>query len=128
MFNHLMRDGSVRTALVFVDAEETLRLIEAVRGLAGFFAHQVSYRPDAPHTCVLVFRRRTLDGVHGFLDGLGTVPALAAAAARQAERRTQPGLIAHPGDAELTRMVHTLRISEGLPWPTGRRFLPPSAR
>ena len=114
MFNHLMRDGSVRTALVFVDAEETLRLIEAVRGLAGFFAHQVSYRPDAPHTCVLVFRRTTLDGVHGFLDGLGTVPALAAAAARQAERRVQPGLVAYPGDAELTRMVHALRISDGL--------------
>ena len=114
MFNHLMRNGSVRTALVFVDAEETLRHIQAVRGLAGFFAHQVSYRPDAPHTCVLVFRRTTLDGVQGFLDGLGAVPALAAVAVRQGERRTQPGLVAFPGHAELTRMVHTLRISEGL--------------
>ena len=114
MFNHLMRDGDVRTALVFMDAEETLRHIQSIRGLAGFFAHQVSYRPDAPHTCVLVFRRMTLDGVQGFLDGLGTVPALAAAAARQPDRRTQPGLVAFPGEAELTRMVHALRISEGL--------------
>ena len=115
MFNYLMRGGSTRTALVFMDAEETLRLIEAVRGLANFFAQQVSYRPDAPHTCVLVFRRTTLDGVQGFLDGLGTVPALAAAAVRQAERRGQPGLIGYPAEAELTRMVHALRIPESLP-------------
>jgi SpoVK/Ycf46/Vps4 family AAA+-type ATPase len=114
MFKHLMRDGSVPTAIVFVDAEETLRHYQAVRGLAGFFAHQVSYRPEAPHTCVLVFRRTTLDGVQGFLDGLGAVPALAAAAVRQAERRGRPGLVACPGDAELTRLIHAARIAEGL--------------
>jgi SpoVK/Ycf46/Vps4 family AAA+-type ATPase len=115
MFNFLMRDGATRTALVFMDAEETLRHIEAVRGLASFFASQVSYRPDAQHACVLVFRRPTLDGVQGFLDGLGTVPALAAAAARQAERRSQPGLIGFPGEAELLRLVHVQRLSDGLP-------------
>ena len=114
MFNHLMRDGSGRTALVFMDAEETLRHIQHTRGLAGFFARQVSYRPDAPHTCVLVFRRDTLQGVHGFLEGLGSVPALAAAAARQVEWRTQPGLIGYPADAELARLVQVLRVSDGL--------------
>jgi SpoVK/Ycf46/Vps4 family AAA+-type ATPase len=114
MFNYLMRDGAPRTALVFMDAEETLRLIEAVRGLAGFFAGQVAYRPDAPHACVLVFRRPTLDGVQGFLDGLGTVPALAAAAGRQAERRLQPGLIGFPCEPELLRLVHLLRVADGL--------------
>jgi SpoVK/Ycf46/Vps4 family AAA+-type ATPase len=114
MFNYLMRDGGVRTALVFMHAEETLRHIEAVRGLASFFASQVSYRPDAPHACVLVFRRPTLDGVQGYLDGIGTVPALATAAARQAERRVQPGLVGFPGDAELLRLVHVLRMSDGL--------------
>ena len=114
MFNHLMQEGAARTALVFVDAEETLRLIEAVRGLAGFFAHQVSYRPEAPHTCVLVFRRPTLNDVSEFLAGLGSVPALAAASARQIERSSQPGLLGYPGDSELTRLIHVLRIREGL--------------
>jgi replication-associated recombination protein RarA len=114
MFNHLMRGGTERTALVFIDAEETLRLIEAVRGLAGFFATQVSYRPDARNTCVLVFRRPTLDGVQGFLDGLGTVPSLASAAARQLDRPDQPGLVGYPGEAELTRMVHAMRLAAGL--------------
>jgi SpoVK/Ycf46/Vps4 family AAA+-type ATPase len=114
MFNHLMRGGADRTALVFMDAEETLRLIEAVRGLAGFFATQVSYRPDARHTCVLVFRRPTLDGVQGFLDGLGTVPSLATAAARQLDRPSQPGLVGYPGEAELIRMIHAMRLAEGL--------------
>lgn len=114
MFNHLMRSGAERTALVFVDAEETLRLIEAVRGLAGFFATQVSYRPEALHTCVLVFRRPTLDGVQGFLDGLGTVPSLAAAAARQLERQNRPGLIGYPAEPELTRLIHAMRLGEAL--------------
>lgn len=114
MFSHLMRDGSERTALVFIDAEETLRLIEAVRGLAGFFATQVAFRPDARNTCVLVFRRPSLDGVQGFLDGLGTVPALASAAARQLERPGQPGLVGYPGEGELTRLVHALRLTAGL--------------
>lgn len=114
MFNHLMRGGAERTALVFIDAEETLRLIEAVRGLAGFFATQVAYRPEALHTCVLVLRRHTLDGVQGFLDGLSTVPSLAAAATRQLERPSQPGLVGYPSEAELARMVHVMRLSEGL--------------
>jgi SpoVK/Ycf46/Vps4 family AAA+-type ATPase len=114
MFNHLMRGGAERTALVFMDAEETLRLIEAVRGLAGFFATQVSYRPDARNTCLLVFRRPTLDGVQGFLDGLGTVPSLASAAARQLERPGRPGLVGYPDVAELTRMVHAMRVGGGL--------------
>lgn len=114
MFNHLMQDGAARTALVFIDAEETLRLIEAVRGLAGFFAHQVSYRPEAPHTCILVFRRPTLSDVSEFLGALGSVPALAAAAARQTGRPSQPGLVGFPGDDELTRLIHLLRIRDGL--------------
>lgn len=114
MFNHLMRGGAERTALVFIDAEETLRLIEAVRGLAGFFATQVAYRPEALHTCVLVFRRHTLDAIQGFLDGLGTVPSLSAAAVRQLERPVQPGLVGYPDEAELARMVHIARLSAGL--------------
>src|SRR6185437_1269010 len=114
MFNHLMRGGAARTALVFTDAEETLRLIEAVRGLAGFFATQVSYRPDARNTCVLVFRRPTLEGVQGFLDGLGTVPSLASAAARQLDRPGQPGLVGYPGEPELARMIQAMRIADGL--------------
>jgi SpoVK/Ycf46/Vps4 family AAA+-type ATPase len=114
IFNQLMRTGAPATALVFVDAEETLRHIEAVRGLAGFFAKQVAYRPDAPHTCVLVLRRPTLDDVHEFLDRLASVPALAQTARRQIERPNRPGLVGYPSDAELARLVHRLRVGNGL--------------
>ena len=114
MFNQLMRDRQLRTAVVFVNAEETLSHIDAVRGLAEFFAGRVSYRRDSPHACVLLFRQPTLDGVGEFLEGLRTVPALAAYARRQLARQNRSGLIVSPDDAELTRMVHLLRVSHGL--------------
>jgi SpoVK/Ycf46/Vps4 family AAA+-type ATPase len=115
IFGHLLKKGAPPTALVFVDAEETVKHIREVRGLAGFFAKQVAYRPDAPHTCVLLFRSPTLDDVYELLDRVGSVPALAQTARRQLASTSRPGLVGYPRDAELTRLIHTLRISEGLP-------------
>jgi SpoVK/Ycf46/Vps4 family AAA+-type ATPase len=114
MFNQLMRHRTLRTALVFVNAEETLSHIDSVRGLAEFFAGRVAFQRSAPHVCVLVFRQPGLEDVRDFLDGLRTVPALAAYTGRQLDRPSRPGLIGCPDDPELTRMIHALRMSSGL--------------
>jgi SpoVK/Ycf46/Vps4 family AAA+-type ATPase len=118
MLNQVMRDGGPRTAVVFAHAEETLRHIETDRGLAHFFADNVvSYRRNAPHACVLLFRSASLEAVHAYVDRLGSVPALAAAVRRvldQPERRDTTGLIGAPGEDELTRLVHMVRIADGL--------------
>jgi SpoVK/Ycf46/Vps4 family AAA+-type ATPase len=114
MINVLMRDKEIRTALVFIDAEETLKHLNEVRGLASFFAEQVSYRQNEPHICVLVFRQATLSGVIDFLDGLGMVPALTAYARRQLRRQNRLGSIGLPEDAELTRLIRAVQDRDGL--------------
>jgi SpoVK/Ycf46/Vps4 family AAA+-type ATPase len=114
MFHHLMSPQQPPTALVFVNVEETLTHIGEVRGLAEFFAERVAFKRNVPHICVLVFKRASLEEVHEFLSGLRAVPALTAYAARQLERPARPGRIGYPDDPELTRLIHSLRISEGL--------------
>ena len=117
MLDLLTRRGAPRTAIVFTHAEETLRHFEAGRGLAQFFANNVvAYRRNAEHTCVLLFRRGTLDDVHAAIDRLGQIPALANAARRLLGRPGggHPGLIGPPDEAELGRLVHVTRISDRL--------------
>jgi SpoVK/Ycf46/Vps4 family AAA+-type ATPase len=120
----LARRGAPRTAIVFTDAEETLRHFEVGRGLAQFFAKNfVAYRRGAEHSCVLLFRGATLDDVHSAIDRSGDIPALAAAARRLIDRPgngNRSGLVGLPDAAELTRLVHAARVSQGLPiadWP-----------
>ena len=121
-FGYLTQRTAPPTALVFVHAEETLRLIASVRGLAEFFATQVSYRRNARHTCVLVFRRPTLDAVYRFLDGLDTIPALAAFAQRQLRQSIRPGLVGYPDEAEIMRLIRIMRITAGLRVPNSREL------
>jgi AAA+ superfamily predicted ATPase len=114
ILKHLLGDGSVRTAVVFVHAEETLSYLQAMRELAGVFAERVAYRPKAPHTAVLLMRSPTRDGVHDFLDGLRNVPALASHVRQQSDRPGRSHPVGHPGDAELSRMIHALHAADGL--------------
>ena len=117
MLDLLTRRGAPRTAIVFTHAEETLRHFEVGRGLAQFFANNVvAYRRNAEHSCVLLFRRGTLDDVHAAIDRLGQIPALANAARRLLDRPGggHPGLIGPPDEAELGRLIHVTRISDRL--------------
>ena len=61
--------------MVFVHAEETLRFIEGIRGLAGVLAsHFISYTKATPHTCVLLMRTPTMREAQEYLEQLRTVP------------------------------------------------------
>jgi SpoVK/Ycf46/Vps4 family AAA+-type ATPase len=102
---------------VFVHAEETLRHIQEVRGLASLFAENfISYKRATPHTCVLLLSSDDLQDVHAFLDRQNSVPTLANAARRQlsAQPGNNPGRIGTPEDDELTRLVHAVRLTDGL--------------
>ena len=116
MLHELMRGGAPRTAIVFADAENTLRHIESDRGLAQFFATKVvAFRRDARHTCVLLFRDASLSAIHEYIDRLGSVPALAAAARRLLDHQGRgTGAIGPPSENELARLVHVIRIQDGL--------------
>jgi SpoVK/Ycf46/Vps4 family AAA+-type ATPase len=114
MFSHLMAHPSLRTALVFMNAAETLHYIETDRGLAQFFAQQSRWGPGAPHTCVLVFRESGLSAVTDYLATLNGLRAVTTSAARLGQRPDRPGLVGYPGHAELARLVSHLRLTEGL--------------
>jgi SpoVK/Ycf46/Vps4 family AAA+-type ATPase len=114
MFSHLMTHPTLRTALVFMNAAETLRYIETDRGLARFFAQQSQWGPGAPHTCVLVFREPSLSAVTEYLAALNGPRAVTTSAARLNRREDQPGLVGYPDDAELARLIGLLRLTGGL--------------
>ncbi|HEX4829691.1 MAG TPA: AAA family ATPase [Trebonia sp.] len=113
--------GQPRTALVFSDAEEAIRHFDEGQGegrlLAEFFARVVSFRRGAEHTCVLVFRSDSLDQAHAAIDRLREVPALADKARALLDRPgggSPAGQVGLPDEQELTRLIHCLRLQEGL--------------
>ena len=118
LLSDLIQPGEPRTAAVFVHAEETLRHIAGIRGLADVFAsHFISYTKATPHTCVLLMRAPTMRDAQEYLEQLRNVPALANAAKRalaRLEPGKNPGLIGAPGDEELTRLVHAVRFADVL--------------
>jgi SpoVK/Ycf46/Vps4 family AAA+-type ATPase len=117
LLSGLIREGQPRTAVVFAHAEETLRHIQEISGLATLFAENfISYKRATPHTCVLLMSSTDLQDVHTFLERQNSVPTLANAAHRQlgADPGKNPGRIATPDDEELTRLVHAMRLAGGL--------------
>jgi SpoVK/Ycf46/Vps4 family AAA+-type ATPase len=111
MVDHFVRQSTVRTAVVFTQAEETLRYVEAERTLAGMFAEWLSN--PAGNLVVLVFRRDSLAEVQEFVDGLNRFPRLESLLAKQ--RRVSASLrIGTPLEDELARLVQVLRLRDGL--------------
>jgi SpoVK/Ycf46/Vps4 family AAA+-type ATPase len=123
MLDLLLQRGEPRTAIVFTQAEETLRHFETSRGLAQFFARVLKFRRDAEHTCVLVFRGSTLDYVHAAIDQMREVPAMTDAARSLLDRQgsaARSGLVGMPDEQELLRLIQAVRLGDGLQiadWP-----------
>jgi SpoVK/Ycf46/Vps4 family AAA+-type ATPase len=111
MVDHFVRQSTVRTAVVFTQAEETLRYVEAERTLAGMFAEWLSDPGD--NLVVLVFRRDSLAEVGEFVEGLNRFPRLESLLARQ--HKVSAGLrIGDPLEDELARLVQVLRLRDEL--------------
>lgn len=111
---HLRQRGH-RTAVVFPYAEEVLRHHSAARQLAHAMADW-SQQSDGRNLWVLVFRRPTLEGVAGFVEGQGGYPLLETFVRQQMDTPGRPGTarIGFPQAAEVERLIHATRLREGL--------------
>jgi SpoVK/Ycf46/Vps4 family AAA+-type ATPase len=114
MVDHFVRQSTIRTAIVFTQAEETLRYLKVERTLAGMFAEWLSN--PASNLVVLVFRRDSLQEVREFVDGLGRFPRLESFVAGRHRASDGHGSlrIGAPLEDELARLVQVLRLREGL--------------
>ncbi|MFJ5029590.1 AAA family ATPase [Streptomyces sp. NPDC088560] len=99
-----------RTAVVFTEAESTLRHTDATRPLDTFFSDWARHG-DYDHPVVLVFARPTFDACVEYVESLHGYPALAARLRRQAAPAVHVGF---PDEAELHRLVQRLRLRHGL--------------
>ncbi|GGX73306.1 AAA family ATPase [Streptomyces hiroshimensis] len=111
---YLRRPGH-RTAVVFPHTEEILRHTRAARQLADAMAAWADHADDG-NQWILVFRKPTLDEVRDFVRLRGDFPLLDSFVT---ERRSAPGRsgtfrIGHPQAAELERLVHAVRLREGM--------------
>ncbi|MGW3037424.1 AAA family ATPase [Streptomyces sp. NPDC001178] len=115
MLDHLMKQSEHRTAVVVGHAEELLRYDRAERTLAGALAEWAEHGDDR-NLCVLLFRRDTLDDVREFVRALGRLPRLESYLEDQRGRSAggATAAIGLPQAAELERLIHVLRLREGL--------------
>jgi SpoVK/Ycf46/Vps4 family AAA+-type ATPase len=105
-----LADPPRRTAVVFTEAESTLRHTDATRPLDTFFSDWARHG-DYDHPVVLVFARPTFDACVQYVESLHGYPGLAARLRRQA---TPSARVGYPDEAELHRLVQRLRLCHGL--------------
>ncbi|MFF7976100.1 AAA family ATPase [Streptomyces sp. NPDC007905] len=105
-----LADPPHRTAVVFTEAESTLRHTDATRPLDTFFSDWARHG-DYDHPVVLVFARPTFDACVSYVESLHGYPGLAARLRRQATPSVRVGF---PDEAELHRLVQRMRLRHGL--------------
>ncbi|MFI6291714.1 AAA family ATPase [Nonomuraea sp. NPDC050790] len=108
-----MTQPGVRTALVIERAEDFFRHVGAIRELADRLGMWVQDGVGG-NVCILVFSAATMDGVVQALRDQGSATALADYLSRQGGSTGAAGRVPEPGPAELSRLVHLLRIRHGL--------------
>ncbi|QIS10499.1 AAA family ATPase [Nocardia arthritidis] len=117
MLDGLMTQPAPRTAVVVLAAETWLPDMppEVQRSAAEMFVRWSSGRAATRNTCVLLFNRTEFAGVVELLHQQSYAPQLAD---RMAELASRPvpviGRIDDPAEAELGRLVHYVRLLNGL--------------
>ncbi|MFE2412567.1 AAA family ATPase [Kitasatospora sp. NPDC059408] len=110
-----LRQREVPTAVVYIQAEETLVHNEASRQLAGALADRAQDRLGR-NRWIFVFRRSTLEEVERVVADRRVYPALAAFLRTEIDQPARGGAfrVGYPDESELDRMVQQLRLREHL--------------
>ncbi|GAA4959667.1 AAA family ATPase [Actinoplanes utahensis] len=109
-----MTGRSVPTAVVLLRTEDFLQYNQAPRPFVDRVGSWIAAGPSAGNICVLTFSNNGLQEVQEAIQnnaGMGTLQAFLSD-----HRRSGGGIsrIGQPDEAELTRLVHHVRISDGL--------------
>ncbi|HEU5030665.1 MAG TPA: AAA family ATPase [Spirillospora sp.] len=114
MLRSLMLDESTPTAVVVEQLEVLERWQEARAPFAAALERWLEFRPGSRNICVLVFGGASLAEVRAFAESSRDLPGLVQVVQAEERRPARPGLLRPPGEAELTRLVHRLRIQRNL--------------
>ncbi|MFD0683747.1 AAA family ATPase [Actinomadura fibrosa] len=110
----LMRDATLRTAIVLENVEVLERHLSGLRQLAVSLDSWLGGRHGAGNACVLVFVKEHLADVERFAAQSRNLPGLLQSAIAAEKGRGSPGLIGPPEEAELAGLVHRARLLENL--------------
>ena len=109
-----MTGRTVRTAVVLLRTEDFLQYNQAPRPFVDRVGSWIAAGPSAGNVCVLTFSNNGLQEVQEAIQnnaGMGTLQAFLSD-----HRRSGSGIgrVGEPGEAELTRLVHAVRVGDGL--------------
>ncbi|MFG2552090.1 AAA family ATPase [Streptomyces sp. NPDC048581] len=115
-FTAHLHSAEHRTAVVFPHADEFLLLNQAPRQLAGAMAEWAADAVEG-NQWIFVFRRPSLNGVAEFLERLGRYPQLETFVNERRDEPSRGGTlrVGLPQEAELERLVHSVRLRKRLP-------------
>ena len=104
-----MRQADCLTAVIFIQAEESLGFEKAQRALASVMA---DWSSPSGNLCVLVFRQDTLRGIHDHLTRLG-IPGPADVRGGIQVGGHGTVRVSPPGQAELERLMQLMHCRQG---------------
>ncbi|MFE3325933.1 AAA family ATPase [Streptomyces sp. NPDC059176] len=110
-----LRQRDHRSAVVFSHAEEILRHTRAARQLAGAMADWAEHADDG-NLWLMVFRKPNLEEVERCVAASGDFPFLETFVQEQRSAHDRGGAarIGYPEAAELERLIHCMRLRQGL--------------
>jgi len=114
----IMLDSAVRSAVVYIEAEQWLVHNTAQVPFADALSRWAESLGGAGNVCIMVFRRETLAEIQNFVATLTNYPVLAAIVADlnsgTGSRRPGSFAIGPPGVTEMSDLVHRYRLTRNL--------------
>jgi SpoVK/Ycf46/Vps4 family AAA+-type ATPase len=111
--DHLMRQSTRRTAVVFLQGEEALEYLDAQRTFAARVADWIERHDEALNLCIFVFPRSSPAAVRELIREQRAVPRLAAYLEDPSRAAAMP-CVGYPATDEVERLVEAVRLTRGL--------------